>query len=102
MINVFKDPTPPKPDQFVELKSPYVGVKSASSPLAPLQNRSTSSRFARTRSRTQLSLDEGIQELDEKAANVDQMMPHCESPTDLNKIKLEITHVDVYKRLIKA
>lgn len=108
IMSVFEDPIPPKPDQFVELKSPYVSFKSmpgsaattatAHVPHPPRTTRSPSSRFGaagRSRSRPQTSvIDEGIQELDEKAL-VDQMMPHSESPTDLNKIKIDIAHVEV-------
>lgn len=90
----------PKPDQFVELKSPYMTYKAmCTTPAVPttphmVRSSSTSSRIGggrtRSRSRPQTSFDEGIQEIDEKQS-VDQLMPHSESPTDLNKIKLDIT-----------
>lgn len=99
---VFQDPEAPKPDQFVELKSPYVTYKIAcTTPSAPHGHRSStgSSRFAaRSRSRPHTSFNEDdIQEIDEtKNTVVEHLMPHSESPTDLNKIKLDISvHVEV-------
>jgi hypothetical protein len=78
----------------VELKSPYVGFKSACATPSVQPNRA-SSRFGKIRSRPQTSFDEGIEELDEKFQNLDNLHAHSESPTDLQKIKIDITHFDV-------
>jgi hypothetical protein len=60
------------------------------------QVRASSSKFSKMRSRPQTAFDEGIQEIDEKLSQLNgDLLPHRESPTDLNKIKIDITHVDV-------
>lgn len=84
------DNQPPKPDQWVELKSPYIGVKSQlTTPVLPTNR--ANSRFGKIRSRPQTSFEEGIQELDERLlmANLEK----SESPTDLQKIKIDINEV---------
>ena len=76
----------------MEIKSPYVGFKTVSTTPLLSHLRSTSSRFGGSRPKT--SIDEGIKELDEKT-NGESLQPHSESPTDLNRIRIDITNVDV-------
>jgi len=80
-----------KPDQWVELKSPYVGYKSSSTlPLGPTTR--SNSRFSRMRSRPQSGVNiQGINEVDEfgdhtVASNIEPEM----FTQELNKSKLEI------------
>ena len=83
-----------KPDQFIELKSPFVGYKAQ--PVLPvIHTARAGSRFSKMRSRPQTAIT-GIEEMDEK--NLLENLK-SESPTELNKINLDID-VSVRTRLI--
>lgn len=85
-----------KPDQWIELKSPYVGYKAPTTVVHPTVR--SNSRYSRIRSRPQSQTNiEGIQEADEAA--LEKLDSH--SLTDLNRIKLEMTaDVTLYENFI--
>ena len=88
-----------KPDQFVELKSPYVGYKSSSSiPLAPTAR--ANSRYSRIRSRPQSEQNiQGIDEADE--LNNSDHHKTADSPNELNRAKLDANNEVTFVFLIK-
>lgn len=82
-----------KPDQWVELKSPYVGYKAQTlQPLAPTTR--SNSRFSRMRSRPQTGVNvQGIEETEENGDLLDNPPADqfaSESINELNKTKLDI------------
>ena len=82
-----------KPDQWVELKSPYVGYKAQTlQPLAPTTR--SNSRFSRMRSRPQTGINvQGIEETEENGDLLDKPPADqfsSESINELNKSKLDI------------
>jgi hypothetical protein len=83
---------PVKPDQYIELKSPYVGYKTPSAIPVMVTNR-TNSRFSRMRSRPQTGI-QGIEEIDEKSILALENLK-SESPTELNRINVDVTNFDV-------
>ena len=88
-----------KPDQFIELKSPYVGYKSSSSiPLAPTAR--ANSRYSRIRSRPQSEQNiQGIDEADELNNSDHYKTP--ESPNELNRTKLDTNNEVAFVFLIE-
>jgi hypothetical protein len=76
-----------KPDQWIELKSPFVGYKASTTVLHPTIR--SNSRYSRIRSRPQSQTNiEGIQEADEITGNLEKV--DSNSPTDLNRVKLDV------------
>lgn len=64
-MNIYSKVTDPvKPDQWIELKSPYCNYK-APTPVSLTASNRSNSRFGRLKSRPQTSI-QGIEEIDEK------------------------------------
>ena len=74
------DPELAKPDQWVELKSPYVGYKTQK--LLPISNTIRTSRYNKIISKGQTGIGIGIEESSEEI--------EPESPTDLQAVRLEL------------
>lgn len=81
----FKVTAPAKPDQWIELKSPYCNYKTAT-PVSVMQTNRSNSRYGRLKSRPQTAI-QGIEEIDEK--KFDNTL--SDSQTDLKTVDIEVS-----------